>query len=536
MHSSSNVTASRRAAARPSAGVRAWLVRLVALCMLPTAVVAAAYLTYDFLTGREALLRDAQGTARVLTAAIDRDLFNYQAALTALASSPFLERDDLRGFHEQASRVVAALKLNNLVLIDRRFQQVDNTLRPYGAALPVEGNAALRDVFNTGRPVVTDLFVGAVLQRPLLAVAVPVMRNGRVAYVLAAGVWPDRLSELLRQQNLPPDWVGGIFDGTGSIVARTHEIDRFLGQKAARPLVNQMLAQAEGRLEMVTLEGIPVVTVFSRSAASRWSVAIGVPRAPMLQQLERSLMGLAGAGVLLLAMALLGAWRMSRIITRSVRGLLPYAHALGRGESFAALPSPVAEVNEVIAALGRASRVLQQALHRARHDALTDLPNATLFHEMAQQQLAVCRRKGDPLAILFLDLDGFKTVNDRYGHALGDALLKVVSTRLSTELRQADVLARLSGDEFAVLLPGTGAPGALEVAEKLSNRAAMPWTSDEGVVVAVSASIGLALYPEDGTALSALLDAADSAMYEAKARGKGRVVRRRGGRDADLAS
>lgn len=533
MHDNSGGRGSQAIALQPGPGVRAWLVRLAALCMLPAAVAVGGYLTYDFLTGRETLLRDAQNTARSLAAAVDRELFAYQAALVALASSPYLEHDDLRGFHDQASRVAAALKVNNLVLIDRRFRQVDNTLRPFGAALPVEENAALREVFNTGRPVVTDLFAAAVLKRPLMAVAVPVRRDGAVAYVLAVGLWPEQLSEILRRQNLPARWVAGIYDSAGTIVARTHEVDRFLGQKGVRPLVNQMLVQPEGRLETVTLEGIPVFAMFSRSAVSHWSVAIGIPRAGLLQQLERSLVGLAAATALLLALALLGAWRMSRLLTRSVRSPLPYAHALGRGEPFAAVRTPVAEVNEVTSALQRASRILQQALHRARHDALTGLPNATLFEEITQQQLAVARRKGESLAILYLDLDGFKEVNDRYGHALGDALVKAVSMRLSAELREADVLARLSGDEFAVLLPNTGGQGALEVAEKLKNRAAMPWTSDEGLAVAVSASIGVALFPDDGAALGALLHAADSAMYDAKALGKGRVVRRRGDREAD---
>lgn len=514
--------ADRLARAHGSRTVRAWLARLVLACTLPAALLAATYIAYDFHASRERLLHDTLLTARALNAVVDQKLAGHVSALQALAGSTELQRGDLQRFAEQAARLVERLDANNVVLVDRQLRQVVNTLRPYGSPLPASPNTAWRKVFDTGEPVVTDLFFGPVAMRPLMAVGVPVRHDGTVMYTLAAGLWTERLSGVLLRQRLPAAWVATIYDSTGHVVARTRDIERFAGRKGPPALLNQMSRAAEGVLENETLEGMPVYSAFSRSTATGWTVAIGIPRASLAQPLYGNLLGLAVVTAGVLAFAWAAARRVGALIGTSMHSLVEPAHSLGRGEPVSVPPSLVSEANEIADALNRASALLQQSLDRAHHDPLTGLANRSFFEEFAQHELAVSRRRQRPVAILYLDLDGFKQVNDRLGHAAGDQLLVRVAEQLCGALRQSDLLARLGGDEFAAVLLDTDADDAALVAAKLLSAVVGPARLD-GQVPLVSASIGVAVFPQDGHTLRELLHKADSAMYDAKARGKARV-------------
>jgi diguanylate cyclase (GGDEF)-like protein len=154
--------------------------------------------------------------------------------------------------------------------------------------------------------------------------------------------------------------------------------------------------------------------------------------------------------------------------------------------------------------------------HQALHDALTDLPNRRLFRDRVNQAVVNARRSRSPVAVMILDLDRFKEVNDTLGHHIGDLLLQQVAARLQATLREGDTIARLGGDEFAVLLPSvSGAIAAAGVAEKLVQALEDPfairsWTFD------IDASIGIAVSPEHGDTVDALMQRADVAMYLAK--------------------
>jgi diguanylate cyclase (GGDEF)-like protein len=161
--------------------------------------------------------------------------------------------------------------------------------------------------------------------------------------------------------------------------------------------------------------------------------------------------------------------------------------------------------------------------HRALHDSLTGLPNRALLLDRLRRSLFVCRETGKPLALFLIDLDRFKEVNDKRGHAAGDDLLREVARRLQGCLRDSDTVARLGGDEFAVLLPGTQEVGATVVAGKIVSALKDPMVID-GVTVKVGGSIGIALYPDHGEDSAALLKAADAAMYVAKRRKSGYAV------------
>lgn len=158
--------------------------------------------------------------------------------------------------------------------------------------------------------------------------------------------------------------------------------------------------------------------------------------------------------------------------------------------------------------------------HIAHYDALTHLPNRVLLADRMQQAMHQCQRRGNSLAVAFLDLDGFKTVNDMYGHSMGDELLIIVASRLRAALREGDTLARIGGDEFVAILSDLEDSKDCEpVLARLLSAAAEPITLHH-VELQVSASIGVTIYPQDGVDAEQLLRHADQAMYLSKQTGK----------------
>lgn len=161
--------------------------------------------------------------------------------------------------------------------------------------------------------------------------------------------------------------------------------------------------------------------------------------------------------------------------------------------------------------------------HRANHDSLTGLANKNLLHDRLDRAIAITGRMRRKFALLYLDLDRFKTVNDSLGHASGDMLLRTVASRLTSCVRESDTVARVSGDEFAVILLELDQIDAVStIAEKILSAVKQP-VMIEGQAVSTSASIGVCIYPEDGTSGEALLKRADSAMYRAKHGGRDQI-------------
>jgi len=183
-------------------------------------------------------------------------------------------------------------------------------------------------------------------------------------------------------------------------------------------------------------------------------------------------------------------------------------------------------VGEYVLALADIDRILRREAHLrhdALHDDLTGLANRRLFAERARSALDDQAARPATCAVAVIDLDGFKDVNDQFGHRVGDAVLREMSSRLAGVMRPQDTVARRGGDEFAVLLPEAGARADVErIVERLLREVRLPITLAGGQSVSLSASIGIALAPEHGSDQERLLQLADHAMYEAKLRGKGR--------------
>lgn len=201
------------------------------------------------------------------------------------------------------------------------------------------------------------------------------------------------------------------------------------------------------------------------------------------------------------------------------------------GELFAELQTITAvydkagQVQHYVSLFSDITQMLEQrkVLERIAHyDALTDLPNRVLLADRLHQAMSHCKRAGTALAVAFLDLDGFKAVNDRWGHEAGDSLLVTIARRLQSVLREGDTLARMGGDEFVVILVDLqGSSDCEPVLERMLEAAAQPIPVGDAQAQ-VSASVGVALYPQDGNDPDLLLRHADHAMYQAKQSGKSR--------------
>jgi PAS domain S-box-containing protein len=341
--------------------IRAKLAWLVIFCVLPGVLGLLLLLFHYYQQERTQLEREMVQTARALASAVDRELAEAMAASQVLATSPFLAANDLAAFHRQAKDVLQTRDGGTIVLSNEAGQQLVNTNRPFGEPLPRKGNPGeSRRVFESGRPQVSDLYIGGVLHRPMVSVDVPVRGDGGGVYSLSIGMFPERLARTLRNRPLPEGWIAAIFDADGTIVARTHEPGHFVGKKGTPILVERMRAAAEGLSENDTLEGVPVFGAFTRSAVSNWTVAVGVPKETLFGPLRRSVV-LIGIGVVILLTAGLGlAWSFGGAIARSVRALTAPALALGSGATVEVLALPLREADEVARALATASILLRQ--------------------------------------------------------------------------------------------------------------------------------------------------------------------------------
>lgn len=187
------------------------------------------------------------------------------------------------------------------------------------------------------------------------------------------------------------------------------------------------------------------------------------------------------------------------------------------------------EQGEIVNYIGIFSDISERKLaeeriqHLAHYDTLTGLPNRALFGDRLQQALIYAQRNQSSVALLFMDLDRFKQINDTLGHGIGDQLLQMVAQRLLECIREQDTVSRQGGDEFIAVLPGTDAAGAEMVAEKILASIIQPYTI-EGHELRISSSIGISLYPDHAQDADALIKYADVAMYQAKENGRNKYL------------
>jgi diguanylate cyclase (GGDEF)-like protein len=235
--------------------------------------------------------------------------------------------------------------------------------------------------------------------------------------------------------------------------------------------------------------------------------------------------------ILLLAIALdfLGIWLVLRSGLAPLKQLESGANAIAAGNFDIRLtPGGSPEIRHVIESFDRmAQSVLtarEQISHMAFYDQLTNLPNRRLLEDRLGQLIAQAQRDQTRMALLFLDLDKFKPINDEQGHEVGDWLLGAVAQRIQACLRKSDTVARIGGDEFVVLLPEAGDAGsAMGIAENIRVALNAPFVTADGTILEVTPSIGVVLYPEHADNMHDLIRLGDKAMYRAKGAGRNTV-------------
>ncbi len=344
---------------------RASLAVLVAACVLPLAT-AAALLILNFYKHEQSKLTDsAISQARAIVGAADREFATTQAALQALATSNLLANGDLGGFYKQALAALQNIHAESIVVVDPSGQLMLNTTLPMGAPLPKRNNPQLlKHILETGKPGVSDLFFAKALGYFIFAIGVPVKHQGSIVYSLNTTMIPSVFSPMLTEQKFPSSWRVSILDSAGSIVARTHNIDQLLGRKIPVNLQQRISAADEGSFESKTLDGIPVLTVYSRSAASKWVVVLGIPKDELTAELNQTLGWLVIATLVALASGLVAARFIGRRIAGSITALIAPAMAIGSGKMPPLPRLYFREANE----LGQALRGVAQRLDLAQAD------------------------------------------------------------------------------------------------------------------------------------------------------------------------
>ncbi|MBW7850454.1 MAG: sensor histidine kinase [Rhodospirillales bacterium] len=353
----------------------------------------SSWLAYEYVRdSREDSERAASLVARNVAAALDEQITALIAALTVLAEAPSLKKGDIAGFYDRA-RDFLPRHGENVVLVDAHRHQLFNTRKPRGETLPLANPAqGWARVFSTGRAVVTDVFIGAESKKPLVAILVPVRRGGGVPYALGVSVSLESLQKLIRAAALPEDWLLGILDGEGRLIARNLNPEKVVGEPAVPPLREMARTGADGRVGSISKEGVPHYNIIVGSKSSGWSVAVGVPQDLLEAPARRAAIALSVALTLVVGATGLGAGLAGRRLERAVTALANESDPL---------PSGIAEVDAARAALRRASeeeRIARAAAEKASfaksrflagvsHDLRQPYQAMALFHSYLSGQL-----------------------------------------------------------------------------------------------------------------------------------------------------
>ncbi|MBP8138285.1 MAG: diguanylate cyclase [Alicycliphilus sp.] len=324
-------------------------------------------------------------------------------------------------------------------------------------------------------------------------------------------------------------------EGVAHAVVRDAQGDMFAQWQGSATSLRARMGQTLARLALL----VPVVEPIRYHGRPVGTVELLGDGQALVSFLCTGLAVLLGCMVVSGAVGLLLARRMLRDMVAPLQALAQVARAV-QHERVTGLRVPPARLAELRALGDDFNALLDELEHRqallrqknaelqqlALHDSLTGLPNRASFEQHLQATMAQAREADQPMALLFIDCDRFKQVNDIHGHAEGDALLIEVARRLQAQVRVGDLVARLGGDEFAVVMapPATHADAAALV-ERVAVAMCKPLALDGGGVLQPAVSAGIAVFPQQGRDMESLLRSADAAMYEVKARrGRGRRV------------
>jgi PAS domain S-box-containing protein len=383
--------------------IRTRLITLVLACALPILLGYFAFARDADRREAQHVAEDAQMIARALAAAVDRDLDNGETAARALANSPDLTADDLRGFHAAARRLLRPeFPAYAFVLSGPDGRDLLDTRHAAGTQLPSSSNEAdVRRVFDSGEAVTSGLHRSSAAQPWVISIAVPVWRGGKVAFALSVELRPRSLAELLANQQLPERWDAEVYDNRGRlVVARNAEPVRSTGSPLPPELSAALARSPSGRTAMARPGFDPVDAAYASTPLHAWTVVIGFPHHAARDLLGRSPGAILASIGAMLGISLLLAWGIGGSIARDVRALTAPAADLGRGR---ALHLPALRTKEA-AAVARALRKVEGDLQQYR-DRLEALVAARTSELQRSSAMLTTVYATAPVGLAFLDRD-----------------------------------------------------------------------------------------------------------------------------------
>jgi len=439
--------------------LRSHLIVLVGAAVLPLLLFAVLIVRQDVGERREIMDRGMQDTVRARSLAIDGEVKTSLAVLQTLAASPFLDRGDLAHFHEVCTRAMRDRPDAYVVLFDPTGKVLLNSGRPFGAPLPnpltatrpagadprypdvpLGGGDPVKNVLESGAPVVSDLFISLVTRAPRISLDVPVVRAGELRYVLEMSIDATQLTRVLEAQRPPADAVLSLVDRRGIVIARTRDAPGRVGKAIGSEFAQQISASDVGSDVGHSSKGTPVYRVHARSPLSGWTTSLGVAKSVALAPLSNTLALLAGGAAIAIVLGLAAALLIGRRISAPISALAAAAGKLARGEQDELEVHAVRELEDLhraLVAAGVSARQVDevQAASRAKDEFL-----AMLSHELR-----------NPLAALTAAAHVLKIANPASDEAMKAAAVVERQTRHMSRLI-SDLLdiSRITHGKFAL--------------------------------------------------------------------------------------
>lgn len=344
----------------PRLRLRTLLLVLVLVTSVPIALFGAWVVSRS--SAQQAVLIDRQTVeqARAVLVAVDQELESTVAALSVLALLEPIDEPNKGHFEQIAARVLPLHPgWQSIRLVDTEMNVLASTAGPPADA-PVLNRNWVQQVLTTGRPSFSDTVRLPDSTRWTVTVGVPVMRGGRVKYVLGARVYAQLFSNLLKRQKVPPGGVVTLLDSTPHIIARTMNEERYAGQSPTPDFAARVRGESEGSWRTVLLEGTPAYSAWSRSPLSGWTVGVGIPAEPIDGPVRRSYRAVVAAGVTMFGAGLVMALVLGRGLVRTQEAVLAAAQALARGGQAPPFESRIVESHALGEGLREAAAILRQ--------------------------------------------------------------------------------------------------------------------------------------------------------------------------------
>ena len=308
---------SRRGARLPRFSLPSRLALLVAGTTLPLILFAGVITYQGYEKDREQAATRVVEATRSIRIVLDAELQRMVGGLQVMSLTNALRNGDFGSFRRIAHGFLEQYDGGVLLIADREGRQLFSSVTDDVANLPVRNNQdVVKKVFETGKPVFSDLFKGAVLNKSIVTVEVPVFRDGQVIYDISFSPPLSLFQKIIEAQRLGGAWTISIFDGKGINFARVPNPGETIGQRASPTLYAELFKSDEAKLRTVSLEGVPLITAFTRSGISNWTVAAGIAENTLVRPLWRNLAITASAGILLLLIGVGFAVRMATAIAR----------------------------------------------------------------------------------------------------------------------------------------------------------------------------------------------------------------------------